>query len=368
MRKLFILVMLVAVFAGAQTIEITDTLATRMLYTAGTGMCKLSDYVYVAQGNWGIRIYRVSGPSIVETGEYIYGSDWGENVIDLDAYSDPYGGNMMVALFNTPAKLLQFFEVTSPTVLTPIKVITPPASNIIGNNLWFGNGWILASVLINTGDKGGLYLLDGHNPTTTAIVDEWWPSGDIIVSDAIIVKTGRPGWIAAALWDKAGDGANNEIKVFKFYHEYGILTATSISLALPSTAEPGEMVTGWMNSDYDICFYLALGPDGVGAYKISYEDGSISEIDTWTSPNVSDIKSIARWGNRLYCADHCTTHSADAYALHIVALDTLTMGFDTTVTPVSLHGRLGRDVCADSSEVWIIADVPKGSDESSGAR
>jgi len=368
MRKLstVAVALLVSGILYAQTIEIIDTLATRILPVAGIGICKSEDYIYAAQGTYGIMIYRVTETHIVEDERFSFGSDLGDNVIDVAIYKNSSGREMLAALFNCPSKLLQFFYVNTPTDLQPVTMIESPESYIVGHSVSYDHGWILACSKENTGDKGGFYLMDGHSPVSTAIVDEWWPADNVIVTDAVVLTPGDPGWIVASILDNSASA--NRLQVFEFYNDYAEMTPLPASYALPATSKPGEIATGWFNSSTELNFYVALGPDGVGAYKILFETGEITPTGTWTSPNVSDIRSIARWGNRLYCADYCTTHSADAYALHIIALDTLTMGFDGTVTPVSLHGRLGRDVCADSSKVWIIADVPRGSDTSPGAR
>ena len=368
MRRWLFMVLMVSALAFAQdTIRVTDTLGTRLLPECGLGITKLGNYLYVPAGKYGINIYNIYIPTTVSlSGNWKVGEIWeSELAKDAVAFVDPTGHRRMAVIYESPYVLMRYFDLSSYTSPTVVKTIKPYSEKIIGNSVSYSSGKLLVTARYHDSNQGVFYLYDVATGTPT-LVYTWWAESERVIADAALLPTGDPAWIVIALWDSAGVGGGNALRSFAYYPDGYV--ASGSTYALPSTSRPYRIVPGWADASGDMGFYVALGQDGVGAFKIDRRTGAISLVNTYDDATMSEIVDVDRWGNRLFAADHCTTYASTAYALHILELDTTSMGISTSVVPAHIHGRNARAVYGDSSAVWVVADVPQGSDTTAGAR
>ncbi len=368
MRKVYLIpVVLLASLIWAQ-ISVTDTLGTRLLPECGWGITKLGTRLYVPAGRYGIRIYDIHLPhTVTPEGEYKTGEYWeSELAVDAVAFTDPTGHRRMAVVYQSPTVLMRFFDLTSYSDPSLLTTITPSLGRLIGQSVSYNEGRLILTARYSDDNQGVFYF---YNVRDGNLVGEyhWWSESGRIITDGVYLPggTGSPDWIVISMWDSAGVGGGNALRSFAI-HDDGYITQCS-TYTLAASAHPHNIVPGWSDGFYT-SFYVALGPNGAGAFKINRLTGAIQLINTVDDTTMSDIVDISRWGNRLFMADHCTTYSASAYALHIFEIDTVNMGISTTPSPVHIHGRNARAVWGDSSSVWIVADMPQGSDSSPGAR
>ncbi|MCD6531122.1 hypothetical protein J7K99_01595 [bacterium] len=368
MRKGAIAIIILSGVLLAQ-ISITDTLGTRLLPECGLGITHLDNYLYIPAGKYGVRIYDISAPSTVSpAGEWKAGDEWeSEIAVDAVAFVDLSGHKKLAVLYNSPYVMMRYLNLdasyTSPSVDA---TIYPDTHMLKGISIYQSLGKLLVAARFHNDNQGVLYVYDVSTGSTPHLMHTWWADSGKVMNDAVLLTSGEPCWIVVTLWDSTGTSGGSALQSFALYDDWSMEAGSTY--ALPSGCVPHRIAPGWADASGDMGFYVALGEDGVGAYKLDRRTGAISEVNTYDDANMEDIVDVARWGNRLFAADHCTTYSATAYALHIFELDTTTMAISTSVTPAHIHGRNGRAVWGDSSAVWVVADIPQGSDTTAGAR
>ncbi|HDG68069.1 MAG TPA: hypothetical protein ENG11_02850 [candidate division Zixibacteria bacterium] len=262
--------------------------------------------------------------------------------------------------------MISILDITTPTNPTVVKKIPIPfkpyvarcadtRENVLAiavEPFGRGQGRVVLYNLLHFDDSLSLH----HSAT-------WMGEGGYNIEDMIVCSK----YIIITQWNDSAS-CRGRILSLEYDDVTGCFIAPKDTLELWDV-HPYGIAKGVYRMDdtlYTLYFYVALGPDGVGTYKLRLVNGTIEPGGTWTKTDTTkDVRDVVRYGNRLFMYNH-ESDSTNIVGIIVAPIDTTT--WMPTDTIAVYPARYVRAVWADSTRVYYIGDMSKGSGTAPGAR
>lgn len=362
MRKMGMLVSLAAAFAlvFAASMSLTKE-GTHLLPEGVTSFVKIGNYIYTAAGNWGVVIYDVSDSSnIVQAGV------WRADESDFTAQTVTEVLNRsgkLVVVHQGPGFEVSILDLSSPTNPTLIGHVTDRmlfhshANPVVHCADIWGN--ILAMGIDSAGTgQGGVMLVNTTDPHFPIFGSVWWGESGYNIEDIISYSK----YIIITQWNSSS--SSGRIVSLEYDDVNGSFINQKYTYVLGGT-HPYGIARGISRGD-TLYFYVALGPNGVGTYKLR-NDGTIVPVGAaWAKTDTTDdVRNLFAYGDRLFICNF-ESDTTNITGIIVAPIDTTT--WMPTDTVAVYPARYVRAAWADSNRVYFIGDMSKGSGTAPGAR
>jgi len=362
MRKIGMLVSLAAAFGMVFAVSITLTKeGTHLLPEGVTSFVKIGNYIYTAAGNWGVVIYDVSDSSnIVQAG--VWRAD--ENDFTTQTVTEVLDGgdNKLVVLHQGPGFEISLLDISSPTTPSVISHVTDRM--LFGS---FGNRVVrCADIFYNIVaigiekagiGQGGVMLVNIIHPDSLFLGSVWWGESDYNIEDIIAYSN----YLVITQWNS--DSSRGRIVSLEYDDVSGYYIAQKDTYSLGGY-HPYGIAKGVYREEM-LYFYVALGSNGVGTYKL-LPDGTILSVGTWTKTDTTDdVRDLFVYGDRLFICNF-ESDTSNITGIIVAPIDTTT--WMPTDTVAVYPARYVRAAWADTNRVYFVGDISKGSGTAPGAR